>query len=283
MPGRQWMTRILHIGAGLAFALSAFAAVAQDADFKAPSTPQAVPGEYIVKLGPTGSANVRSAVAALGGEVIDALPSINAVVVRAPQTAMANPEQWVQEVRRQANVEYVEPNWLQFAVDTTPNDPMFGQQWGLPQIKAPLAWDTRKDASTVIVAVIDTGIDFNHPDLKDNIWKNPGETAGNGVDDDANGIVDDVHGASFVSGAGTGNPLDDNKHGTHVAGITAATTNNNTGVAGTAWRTQLMAVKFLDASGSGSTAGAIKAIDYATKSGAHIMNNSWGGADPAKR
>jgi len=191
---------------------------------------------------------------------------------------MAAPAQWVQGIRqRQADIEYIEPNWLQFALDTTPNDSMFAQQWGLPKIKAPLAWDTRKDAPTVIVAIIDTGVDYNHPDLKDNMWKNPKEIPGNGVDDDANGIVDDIYGANFVSGTGTGNPLDDNKHGTHVAGIIAAMTNNGTGVAGTAWKTQLMAVKFLDAGGSGSTANAIKAIDYATKMGAHVMNNSWGG------
>ena len=250
---------------------------AQDADYKAPPVPQAVPGEFIVKLR-SDSANVRSALTALGGEVVDTLPSVGAVVVRAPQGAMANPAPWAQAMRqRLADVEYIEPNWLQFALDTNPNDPMFAQQWGLPKIKAPLAWDTRKDAPAVIVAVIDTGIDFNHPDLKDNMWKNPKETPGNGVDDDANGVVDDVHGANFVSGTGTGNPLDDNKHGTHVAGIIAAATNNATGVAGTAWKTQLMAVKFLDANGSGSTANAIKAIDYATRMGAHIMNNSWGG------
>jgi subtilisin family serine protease len=270
------MTR-LNLCTALALLISAFSANAQDADYKSPPTPQAVPGEFIVKLR-TDSANVRSAVSALGGEVVDTLPSINAVVIRAPQASMANAAQWVQGIRqRQADIEYIEPNWLQFAVDTNPNDPMFAQQWGLPQIKAPLAWDTRKEAPTVIVAVIDTGIDYNHPDLKDNMWKNPKEIPANGIDEDANGIVDDVHGANFVGATGTGNPLDDNKHGTHVAGIIAAMTNNGVGVAGTAWKTQLMAVKFLDANGSGSTANAIKAIDYATTMGAHVMNNSWGG------
>ena len=263
--------------AAIALLLSAFSASSQDADFKAPPTPQAVPGEFIVKLRPSAGANVRSALASLGGEVVDTLPSIGAVVVRAPQAVRANAAQWIQDLRqRQTDIEYIEPNWLQFALEI-PNDAMFTQQWGLPKIKAPLAWDTRKEAPTVIVAVIDTGIDFNHPDLKDNIWKNPGENPGNGIDDDGNGVIDDVHGANFVSGTGTGNPLDDNKHGTHVAGIIAAMTNNNIGVSGTAWKTQLMAAKFLDAGGSGSTAGAIKAIDYATRMGAHVMNNSWGG------
>jgi thermitase len=264
--------------AALALLLSAFSASSQDADFKAPPTPQAVPGEFIVKLRPSAGANVRSAVGSLGGEVVDTLPSIDAVVVRVPQAVRANAAQWIQDLRqRHADIEYIEPNWLQFALDTTPNDPMFTQQWGLPKIKAPLAWDTRKEAPTVVVAVIDTGIDFNHPDLKDNMWKNPGENPGNGLDDEGNGVVDDVHGANFVSGTGTGNPLDDNKHGTHVAGIIAAMTNNSMGASGTAWKTQLMAAKFLDAGGSGSTANAIKAIDYATRMGAHVMNNSWGG------
>src|SRR5690606_1467341 len=116
-----------------------------------------------------------------------------------------------------------------------------------------------------------------HPDLAANMWTNTGEVPGNGIDDDGNGVADDVHGANFVPTVATGDPMDDNGHGTHVAGTIGAVTNNHLGVAGVNWETRIMALKFLSASGSGTTAGAIRAIEYAIANGANIMNNSWGG------
>lgn len=133
------------------------------------------------------------------------------------------------------------------------------------------------DSANLVVAVINTGVDYRHPDLAANMWTNPGEIPANGIDDDGNGATDDVCGANFVDAAVTGNPMDDNRHGTHVAGTIGAVTNNALGVSGVNWTTQIMALKSLSGSGGGTTAGAIRAIDYGIKMDVDIMNNSWGG------
>jgi len=167
----------------------------------------------------------------------------------------------------------------------SPNDPRFSELWGMQNIRGPLAWETNHD-STVVVAVIDTGVDYTHEDLKANMWKNPGESGGgketNGKDDDNNGIKDDVFGVKFVGGTGTGDPKDDNEHGSHCAGTIGAAGNNSIGVAGVNWKVQIMALKFLDANGSGATNDAIRCIDYAIaqkNKGVNIkvLSNSWGG------
>ena len=157
----------------------------------------------------------------------------------------------------------------------TPNDPSFGQQTGFDAIDAATGWNVARGTGRTIVAVIDSGIDYRHPDLVANMWRNPGEIAGNGRDDDGNGYVDDVYGADTASN--DGDPLDGYGHGTHVAGIVGASGNNGLGVSGVAWTTKLMAVKFIDDAGVGYTSGAIRAIDYAVSSGAKIINASWGG------
>jgi subtilisin family serine protease len=128
-----------------------------------------------------------------------------------------------------------------------------------------------------MVGVIDTGIDYNHPDLAANVWTNPLEIPGNGIDDDGNGYVDDVHGYDFVNR--DGDPMDDHGHGTHVAGTIAAVANNGIGVAGVSWHAKVMALKFLDAGGSGWVSDAVEALNYATDMGAKITNNSWGGGE----
>ena len=164
------------------------------------------------------------------------------------------------------------------ATCTPPDDPDLSKLWGMANARALDAWCLNHDSPDVIVAVIDTGVDYNHEDLKTNIWTNPGEVPGNGIDDDNNGIVDDVHGAKFVDTVqGTGDPMDDNEHGTHCAGTIAAVGNNSKGVVGVNWKVQIMACKFLDKDGSGSTDDAVKCIDYAISKGARIMSNSWGG------
>lgn len=157
-----------------------------------------------------------------------------------------------------------------------PNDANLNKLWGMTNCRALDAWCMNHD-SPVIVAVIDTGVDYNHEDLKANMWVNAGETPGNNKDDDGNGIVDDIHGAKFDGGKGSGDPMDDNKHGTHCAGTIAAVGNNNIGVAGVNWKVQIMALKFLRGDGSGSTNDAIRCIDYAIAKGAKVMSNSWGG------
>jgi subtilisin family serine protease len=185
---------------------------------------------------------------------------------------------------------YAEPNYTvttaDFQTQAVPNDPSFGQLYGLnntgqtggtadADIDAPEAWDIGTGSSSVVVGVIDTGVDYTHPDLNDNIWTNPGEIAGNGIDDDGNGYVDDIHGYDFVNN--DGDPMDDNGHGTHVSGTIGAEGNNNLGVVGVNHDVSIMGLKFLSAGGSGSTMDAIRAVEYATMMGVKVTNNSWGG------
>ncbi len=177
-------------------------------------------------------------------------------------------------------IESCSPNF-QIQISTTPNDTGFSRQWGARGTKgADLenAWDIGRGSKDIVVAVVDTGIDLSHPDLIDNLWTNTGEIAGNGIDDDSNGYIDDIHGISVVSTS----PQDDNGHGTHVAGIIGAVGGNEIGVAGVNWRINLMAIKFLNSQGGGSLAGAIKGLQYVHDMkvrGVNIVvaNNSWGG------
>ena len=167
------------------------------------------------------------------------------------------------------------------------NDPSYSEQWGLSNfgldgslpgadIHAQPALTRFQGTGGTLVAVIDTGVDYNHPELSSRMWVNPGEIPGNGIDDDKDGFVDDIYGANFVNG--TGNPMDDNGHGTHVAGIIAATANNGLGIVGVNPNSRIMALKFLDSHGFGDLTGAISALDYAVSKGALLSNNSWGGA-----
>jgi len=182
-------------------------------------------------------------------------------------------------------VVYAEPNY-QIQVNATPDDARFDELWGLnntgqtggtldADIDATEAWDIHTGSGNTIVAVIDTGVDYTHPDLADNMWTNSLEFAGlPGIDDDGNGFVDDIHGYDFFNN--DGDPLDDHNHGTHVAGTIGAVGNDGVGVTGVNWDVQIMALKFLDASGNGNLGNAIRAIDYAVANGATISNNSWG-------
>jgi large repetitive protein len=221
----------------------------------------------------------------LGGRVLRAFPAIGGLqVLELPAGRTA----WeaLAAYRRSALVAYAEPDFLVRAL-AEPNDFRFfdGSLWGLhntgqlggtpdADIDAPEAWDVRTSAAGIVVALTDTGIRATHEDLAANLWSNPGEIAGNGVDDDGNGYVDDVHGVNILDG--TGNPVDDHGHGTHIGGVVGGVGNNSVGVVGVAWRVQLMAVKFLDAQGNGSISDAVAAIDYARARGARIINASWG-------
>lgn len=187
--------------------------------------------------------------------------------------------------KQDPNVSFVEPDY-RVSLQDIPDDPSFGTTWGLnnegqtggaddADIDAPEAWEVEKGSSSTIVAVIDTGVDYTHPDLAANIWTNPGEIPGNGKDDDKNGYIDDVHGYDFVNR--DGDPMDDHFHGTHVAGTIGAVGDNGIGVAGVNWNVSIMALKFLDATGGGYESDAISALNYAVANGATISNNSWGG------
>lgn len=181
----------------------------------------------------------------------------------------------ISKLKEDPNVAYAEPDYVIQATDTIPNDTYYSNLYAPGKISAPKAWDTHTGTKNVVVGVIDTGIQYTHPDLADNIWVNPGEIAGNGKDDDNNGYIDDIYGWNFVSN--NNRPLDDNGHGTHVAGTIGAVGNNGVGVTGVTWNTQLAALKFLDSGGSGYTSNAILAINYAADKGFAILNNSWGG------
>ena len=184
----------------------------------------------------------------------------------------------VAQLERMPGVVYAEPDRV-IRADFTPNDPGLPQQWGLDQksdvdIDAKAAWNTTTGDPGLAVAVIDSGVQLNHPDLVGNIWTNPGEIAGNGIDDDDDGYVDDVHGWDFVDD--DNQPNDQFGHGTHVAGTVAATGNNGIGVAGVAYSSRIMPLRILDDTGQGFVSDAIRAIDYASRHGVRISNNSWG-------
>lgn len=186
-------------------------------------------------------------------------------------------------------VEYVEANYIMRAT-AIPNDTRFGELYAMnntgqtigsqagivdADVDAVEAWDISKGSGNFVIAVIDSGVDYNHPDLAANRWTNPGEIAGNGVDDDSNGFVDDVFGWDFVNN--DNNPMDDNSHGTHCAGTIGGVGNNNLGVTGANWNVKIMALKFLSASGSGPNSAALSALNYSINMGVKITSNSWGG------
>lgn len=185
--------------------------------------------------------------------------------------------------RQDPDVVIAEPNQTYQAV-ALPNDPDFSQQWALDTIGAPTAWDTRTDGSTIPVAVLDSGVDITNPDLVDNIWTNPKEIAGNGVDDDANGLVDDVHGWNFIEKNNNPRPqltegatVAGIHHGTVIAGILGARGNNAIAGTGVAWSEKIIPVRVLDSTGSGSTVTVAEGIRYAVAAGAKVINLSFVG------
>ncbi|HWQ66630.1 MAG TPA: S8 family serine peptidase, partial [Methanospirillum sp.] len=198
-------------------------------------------------------------------------------------------------------VEYAEPDYIlhipedESAIDSslispasvTPNDPSYNLLWGLhntgqtggsadADIDAPEAWRVETGSANTVIAVIDTGVTYTHPDLAANMWVNTGEIPGNGIDDDGNGYVDDIRGWDYVNN--DNNPMDDNNHGTHCAGTIAGVGNNGIGVTGINWNAKIMPLKFLANNGSGWTSDAVSAILYANQMGASVISNSWGGS-----
>ena len=242
-----------------------------------------VPGEVVVRFeegtDPRARMSARRAVAAEDHARLG-IPGLEVLELDGTSVRDA-----IEELEARPDVLYAEPNYVVTA-SATPNDSFFGQQWALndatsgsADIDAPAAWDAAVGTDNVTVAVVDTGVAWDHPDLAENIWTNPGEAganATNGLDDDGNGFVDDVRGWDWVDV--DNDPMDVSGHGTHVAGTIGARGNNGRGVSGIGWNMKLMPLRVLAASGSGSTADVARAFDYAADQGAKVVNASFGGA-----
>lgn len=247
-----------------------------------------VPGEVLVRYRSGASEERRTAVRrAEGAQGRQKLPvrGVERVKLRPGASVAAE----VRDFERHPAVAYAQPNYLRKA-EATPNDPRFAEQWGLhnigqsirgtggiadADIDAPEAWSLTKGSDQVTVAVVDTGVSDSHGDLASNMWRNPDEVGGNGIDDDANGYVDDVRGWNFPSSSN--DPSDGDGHGTHVAGTIGASGNDAKGVTGVNWKTKIMPVKVLDDTGIGSDADIAAGFAYAAQNGARIVNASLGG------
>lgn len=259
-----------------------------------------VPNEVLVKFRAGASAASKAAVMArISGKVKESIltktmerfgDTEGLVLVHTPMAAL----EAISRVKDAAEIEYAEPNYI-YNHTATSNDPYYtnGSLWGMygdatsPAnqygSQAGEAWAAgRTGASTVVIGIIDEGVMHSHADLWANIWKNSGETAGNGIDDDKNGYIDDIYGWDFDGNNNTTYDGTQDDHGTHVAGTIGGVGGNGTGVTGVVWNVKMVTAKFLGRNG-GTTANAIKAVDYITdlkvryKLNLPATNNSWGG------
>ena len=236
-----------------------------------------VPGELIVQFRTGASITARtSALRTRGATVMQGLGTKGLSLVKLPEGASVTVA--AQALESDPSVEFAEPNYVRHLTATLPNDPRFAELWALNQaadndIDAPEAWDLNTGSGNVIVAVIDSGVAYTHPDLAGNIWVNNDPPGGG--DQDGNGRTDDTHGWDFVQEDNT--PLDFNGHGTHVAGTIGAQGNNGVGVAGVNWDVAIMPLRAADAAGGLTDADITQAITYACQNGADIVNGSFGG------
>ena len=269
-------------------------------------TPPYAPGEVLVKFrAGTKNTDKSAALASMtvAGAAASGAPPAGASASTSPGagavrkwTFRRGAEHWrlppglsvedaIARLRARPDVEYAEPNWV-LTADRLPDDARFGELYAFrntgqtggvagADISATRAWNITTGSRSVLVAVIDTGMDMSHPDLAENLFTNTAEIPGNGIDDDGNGFVDDVHGWDFAND--DNDPFDDAGHGTHVSGTIGAVGDNGLGVAGINWRVSILPVKFLGADGSGFSSDALRGIDYAMLMGAQVLNNSWGG------
>ncbi|MBK9321478.1 MAG: S8 family serine peptidase [Bdellovibrionaceae bacterium] len=251
---------------------------------------ESVPGEYVLQF--KSQELLQQQMTIMSTMDIKERIDQDIIVIRRPK--IEREDYRLQQLQQIPGVLYAEPNYiyrLNRTSNNLPNDEHWGELWGfqnLGQIDSKggmglagmdidllRAWEITTGHREVIVGVIDTGVDFSSPDLRDNAWVNEAELNGKpGVDDDGNGYIDDLHGFDFLNNKSE--VIDDNGHGTHVAGVIGARGNNGFGIAGINWNIRIMSLKFLGAEGSGDLASALKAIRYATKMGAKITNNSWG-------
>lgn len=253
---------------------------------------EAVPGEYIAKLKPGVKAESVQRLGISSNFVFQKALSKTSNLVKIKTTSLKG----IHNLENSSLFEYVEPNYI-YRAWKSPNDSAYQQLWGMKNvgqqdsnnqvgvagidIKAEEAWELSRGSKEVVVAVIDTGLDYTIEDLKDNAWVNEKELNGKpDVDDDGNGFIDDIHGYDFVNK--DGDPMDDHGHGSHVSGTIGAQGDNGKDVAGVNWNVRIMGVKFLSAEGSGTLEDAVLSIDYATQMGAMMSNNSWGGGGYSK-
>jgi len=252
----------------------------------------AVEGEVLVRFASSASAAERQGIRAS----LDATRSRNLGIpgLQLLKLDGGDVESAIDALEQRSDVVYAEPNYL-YEMSAPPNDEDFDELWGMnntgqtvnggagtadADIDAPEAWDTETGDSDVVVAVVDSGLTHDHPDLAPNMWSNPGETPGNGTDDDGNGFTDDTRGWDFV--ANDNDPFDLNLHGTHVAGTIGAQGDNSIGVAGVNWDVSLMALRVLNNTGFGTNAAIAAAFNYAVDNGADVVNASLGGPGSSK-
>ena len=255
--------------------------------FKPTNLKNYMPGEILIKFKDgTSLIKINMLHKNINAKKIGDIKHLKIQHIRVPEETSV--EDAVEYYKSYPEVEFAEPNYI-VRTAAIPDDPGYNQQWGLnntgqfggtpgADISAQKAWEVTKGSNSVIIAVLDSGVSYDHPDLRDNIWVNTVEVNGSaGVDDDNNGYVDDFYGWDYIDNDGY--PSDYNQHGTHVAGIIAAKGNNNTGISGVMWSAKIMVLRFLGVTGTGDVARAAEAIEYAVDNGARIINASWGGYD----
>ena len=260
-----------------------------------PNFQETVPGEIIVKLA-SGFQTLDSFETNLNGKVVeefpfpkDSLTSTDGPMVRMKLADGVSVQEALTRLSDDERVEFAEPNRIYTLSEAAnpPND-LDAKLWGLDNtgqtggtpgadVNAKEAWSITTGSKGPLIAVIDSGIDYNHPDLSANMWTNPGEIPGDGIDNDGNGVIDDVHG--YNAYADNGDPMDGFGHGTHCAGTIAAVGNNGVGLTGVMQQASLMAVKIFDDNGRTSTDAILRGILYSAKMGADITSNSWGGSN----
>lgn len=243
-----------------------------------------VPGELIVKFKGASAANYQDIFSAAGAKLYYSFPNKAHLISFGKKTRDVDLLEKIRELEATEEIEYIEANTILRANTRHPNDPDYQKLWGINKIASSKAWDLTIGKRNIVIAVIDTGIDYNHPDIKNNYWVNAGEFGldslgrnkkTNGIDDDKNGYIDDYHGWDFANN--DNDPMDDNRHGTHCAGTIGAEGNNNTGLVGVNWKVSLVGLKFLNGGGTGSLSNAVKAVNYSTDLGVFLSSNSWGG------
>ena len=291
---------------GIPARIAALAPAAVAAVAKSMEGAEYVPGELIVKLDNSQAGLMGDFASEYGAEVVEhfdvpdsIFKSFGGELVRLKLPQGIEVAEAIAAMKNDTRVVYAEGNEVIRLPETenhgeaepdpsNPND-LDSKLWGLDNvgqdggkagahISAKAAWAITtgdKSANGPLIAVIDTGVDFNHPDLKDNMWVNAGEVAGDGIDNDGNGVIDDVYGYNAFADNGT--PMDGHSHGTHCAGTIGAVGNNGIGVTGVMQNARIMAVKIFSDGGSTSTDAIVRGLMYSAKMGADITSNSWGG------